>query len=215
MTLTRTLGPSFFPSDLLTPPTAGPDGRINVSPEQFKRLEQEYARGKAEEKRRLAQLSSTLELIVWFYDELGLELPTPDMVPAEESGHERILADFITRWEEAEREGLAEGEFLGVEDVQPTQEVMDWAEDLKTELEDVKSHRESQIQALFDELEPLWKRLGVSDEEIDEFVDQNRGSTETTIQAVSGLESDASDEADGCHSITTSSTAWRLSDERA
>ena len=143
-------------------------------------------RGKAEISQRLSQLSSTLELIVWFYTELGLALPTPDVTsePVTTSEYEQILARFVARWEEAEDEGL-EGDTLGVEGVDPTTDIMEWAETLKTELEEVKAHRESQIQTVFDQLEGLWKRLGTSEDEIDAFVDANRGSTEENVEAVS------------------------------
>lgn len=61
---------------------------------------------------------------------------------------------------------------------------MEWAETLQKELAEVKSHRESQIQIVFDQLEVLWKRLSVSDEEMDAFIDENRGSTEEVVAAV-------------------------------
>lgn len=51
------------------------------------------------------------------------------------------------------------------------------------QLEDEKSRREAHIQTIFDQLDVLWKRLGISDQDIDEFVELNRGSTLQTIQA--------------------------------
>ena len=36
---------------------------------------------------------------------------------------------------------------------------------------------------MYDQLESLWKRLGVEDTDIDEFVDNNRGSTEEVVRA--------------------------------
>lgn len=159
-------------------------------------------RGKAEITRRLSQLSSILELIVWFYAELGLSLPTTDVCGGSLGGtspgagpscgkigqspgsYEDILARFVARWEEAEDEAL-EGDMLGVEGVDPTNGVMEWAEGLKSELEQLKAHRESQIQVIFDQLEVLWKRLGVEESVIDGFVEEHRGSTEETVAAVS------------------------------
>jgi hypothetical protein len=38
---------------------------------------------------------------------------------------------------------------------------------------------------MYDELEILWKRLGVDDVEIDAFVEANRGTTEEAVAAVS------------------------------
>lgn len=40
---------------------------------------------------------------------------------------------------------------------------------------------------MYDELEILWKRLGVDDAEIDAFVESNRGTTEETVASVSLL----------------------------
>ncbi|KAG8880514.1 hypothetical protein FRB98_005042 [Tulasnella sp. 332] len=217
--LTRTLGPTFFPSDILKiPPTpveqderrvdfavalsmnSPPSNRMDVTPERFQRIEKELMRGKAEIASRLSRLSGTLELIVWFYTELGLQLPTPfeeslslgggTSIPSSSSAsgrigpssgsHDQILARFVARWEEAEDEAL-EGDTLGVEGVDPTNGVMEWAEQLKTELEELKAHRESQIQVIFDQLEGLWKRLGVEESVVDTFVEENRGSTEQTV----------------------------------
>ena len=52
-----------------------------------------------------------------------------------------------------------------------------------SQLEDEKARREVHIQTIFDQLDVLWKRLGISDEDIDEFVELNRGSTLQTIRA--------------------------------
>jgi Ase1/PRC1/MAP65 family protein len=43
---------------------------------------------------------------------------------------------------------------------------------------------------MYDELEILWKRLGVDDAEIDAFVESNRGTTEETVASVSHLYSE-------------------------
>lgn len=100
------------------------------------------------------------------------------------SSYDQILARYVARWEEAEDEGL-ESDTLGVEGVDPTNGVMQWAESLKVELEQRKAHRESEIQTIFDQLETLWKRLGVPEEDIDSFVEANRGSRDENVAAVS------------------------------
>ena len=52
--LSRTLGPDFYPSDVLEPtpaldePDYDPDAYRDVSPERFSRLEKELVRGKGE-----------------------------------------------------------------------------------------------------------------------------------------------------------------------
>lgn len=51
------------------------------------------------------------------------------------------------------------------------------------QLDEEKSRREAYIQTIFDQLDVLWKRLGISDGDIDEFVELNRGTTLQTIRA--------------------------------
>ena len=101
-----------------------------------------------------------------------------------ESDHKAVFARFVARLEEAERDGEPiEGTHLGLEGVDPTPALLGWAEVTKVELEEVKRRRETHIQAMYDQLEALWRRLGVPEEAMDEFVDEHRGSTEDTVSA--------------------------------
>ncbi|KAL5521148.1 hypothetical protein ACEPAG_9070 [Sanghuangporus baumii] len=99
--------------------------------------------------------------------------------------YSRIYANFLSRVEEAENEGksVESNPLLGLEGVQPTLELLHWAEHAKSHLEEIKLRRESNIQAMYDQLEALWKRMGVEDEDIDAFVDNHRGSTEGVVRA--------------------------------
>ena len=72
---------------------------------------------------------------------------------------------------------------VGLEGVDPTPELMQWAETTQARLDDMKRKREAHIQAMYDQLEGLWRRLGVSDAEMDKFVEEHRGSTEATVKA--------------------------------
>ncbi|TFY62235.1 hypothetical protein EVJ58_g3992 [Rhodofomes roseus] len=72
---------------------------------------------------------------------------------------------------------------VGLEGVDPTPGLMAWAESTHAELEDVKRRREAHIQAMYDQLEALWRRLGVPDADMDEFVNAQRGSTDVTVKA--------------------------------
>lgn len=47
-----------------------------------------------------------------------------------------------------------------------------------------KLSREARIQELYDQIEPLWTRMGEEQDYIDVFIDSNRGSGEATIRAV-------------------------------
>ena len=101
-----------------------------------------------------------------------------------ESDHKAVFARFVARLEEAERDGESiEGTHVGLEGVDPTPALLAWAEGTKVELEEVKRRREAHIQAMYDQLEALWNRLGVPEEAMDEFVEEHRGSTEETVSA--------------------------------
>ncbi|KAF8904614.1 microtubule associated protein-domain-containing protein [Mucidula mucida] len=101
-----------------------------------------------------------------------------------ESDCRRIFANFVAKVEEAEDEGLCErnGIPIGLEHVDPTPSLLKWAANLQASLEDTKRRRETHIQAMYDELEGLWKRLGVDEGDMDAFVDAHRGSTDETVK---------------------------------
>ena len=101
-----------------------------------------------------------------------------------DADHQRIFAQFVARMEELSDEDLPEtNAALGLEGVEPTQALMAWAESTRVELEDTKKRREAHIQAMYDQLEALWRRLGVPDTDMDAFVEAQRGTTEDTIRA--------------------------------
>ncbi|KAF8586752.1 hypothetical protein K439DRAFT_916927 [Ramaria rubella] len=98
-----------------------------------------------------------------------------------------VFGRFVVRLQEASDESLdlesPGNETFGVEGVEPTVGLVQWAESTKTELEELKSRREAHIQAIYNELDTLWRRLGVEEAEMDAFVDANRGSAEANVQA--------------------------------
>ena len=108
-------------------------------------------------------------------------IPEPEPAP----NYARIYANFLARVEEAENEGksVESNPLIGLEGVQPTVELLHWAEHAKSQLEELKKRRETHIQAMYDQLEALWKRMGVEDEDIDAFVENHRGSTEAVVKA--------------------------------
>ncbi|TDL20353.1 hypothetical protein BD410DRAFT_791159 [Rickenella mellea] len=106
--------------------------------------------------------------------------------PHEElASYHRVFALFVARIEEAEASGvsLEPGSLVGVEGVEPTPGLLAWAASTLATLEETKKKREAAIQAMYDQLEALWRRLGVPQESMDGFVDHNRGSTEETVRA--------------------------------
>ena len=64
---------------------------------------------------------------------IATSAPAPKAPLISEGQYEQILARFVARWEEAEDEAL-EGDTLGVEGVDPTESIMEWAEKLKAEV---------------------------------------------------------------------------------
>ncbi|TFK70232.1 hypothetical protein BDN72DRAFT_888069 [Pluteus cervinus] len=130
-------------------------------------------------------------------DPFAISTPTPacrgrpitpflfrDETTTPESEYPRILARFMARLEEADDEALTEGQSVpfGLENVEPTPGLLRWTASLQSSLEDTKRRRESHIQAMYDQLEGLWRRLGVDDVAMDAFVDMHKGSTEETIR---------------------------------
>ncbi|TCD69305.1 hypothetical protein EIP91_008060 [Steccherinum ochraceum] len=102
-----------------------------------------------------------------------------------ESDYERIFARFVARIEELSDEALGSptAPTIGLEGVEPTPGLIAWAEAKCGSLEDIKRRRENHIQAMYDQLEALWRRLGVADKDMDSFVESQRGSTEATIKS--------------------------------
>ncbi|KAJ7100668.1 microtubule associated protein [Mycena belliarum] len=189
--LARTLGPEFYSQDL----TDEFEYR-DVSPEHFSKLEKELVRGKGEVSKRLSHLSDTFIQIDWLYTELGMVPPIPDdasspstsmrsrssvgsdpfITPsATDATHYRILAEFIDQVASLPQDTLPRLE------VEPTHKLISWAMNLRSSLEDTKRRRETHIQAMYDQLEGLWKRLGVAEADMDAFVETHRGSTEETV----------------------------------
>ncbi|KAI0300522.1 microtubule associated protein-domain-containing protein [Multifurca ochricompacta] len=107
-------------------------------------------------------------------------LVSPSNPVETEIAYQRIFAHFVARLDEADDGPLAR-RCAGLEGVQPTPGLLAWAETTRNALEDLQRRREAHIQAMYDQLEGLWRRLGVPDAAMDEFVDAHRGSTEETI----------------------------------
>lgn len=113
---------------------------------------------------------------------LFLTTESPSQSPAElEISYQRIFARFVAQAEEAESENLNLAE-VALTGVDPTPGLLSWAASLSASLNALKARREAHIQAMYDQLEALWRRLGVSEEDMDGFVEAHRGSTEEVVQ---------------------------------
>ncbi|KAJ3534779.1 hypothetical protein NMY22_g6771 [Coprinellus aureogranulatus] len=102
----------------------------------------------------------------------------------EEVNYRRILNQYIARIEEVDGEAVPENPNvpLGLEGVEPTLGLLEWAAAQQSSLEELKQSRESHIQSMYDQLEGLWRRLGVDEAAMDAFVEMHRGSTEDVVR---------------------------------
>ena len=112
----------------------------------------------------------------------------PPVLPDEDERlYQRIFGRFAAAIENASEEDIAAVEagrkVLGLDGVQPTPGLLDWAVTMRGALEQLKRAREVAIQAMYDQLEVLWRRMGVPDEQMDAFVDAHRGATEEVVKA--------------------------------
>ncbi|EIW75642.1 hypothetical protein CONPUDRAFT_77281 [Coniophora puteana RWD-64-598 SS2] len=117
----------------------------------------------------------------------------PDSAPEHAHPHESeylaLLGKFITLLDSsATGEGGEEQQpnptaLLHSMRVQPIPALVEWAANLCDRLSGLKKGREAQIQAMYDQLEGLWRRMGVPEEAMDGFVEANCGTTEASIAA--------------------------------
>ncbi|KZP14853.1 hypothetical protein FIBSPDRAFT_833637 [Athelia psychrophila] len=97
-----------------------------------------------------------------------------------EASYQRIFARFVAQIEEAESEDLGIAE-AALSNIEPTPGLLAWAQSTHDALAELKLQRESHIQAMYDQLEGLWRRLGVAESDMDGFVEAHRGSTEDVV----------------------------------
>ncbi|KAF9479819.1 hypothetical protein BDN70DRAFT_833821 [Pholiota conissans] len=108
-----------------------------------------------------------------------------DVSVAPEFEYRQIFAKFVLRVEEldsASTQPTPQNVPVGLDNVEPTNSLLSWAANLQASLEETKRRREAHIQAMYDQLEGLWRRLGVADADMDTFVEAHRGSTQETVQ---------------------------------
>ncbi|KZT35260.1 hypothetical protein SISSUDRAFT_188445 [Sistotremastrum suecicum HHB10207 ss-3] len=170
----RVLGNQFSSLDPKDLETAGNTSDVqDVTSERFARLEKELVRGKTELSRLMSWIKEKFDHVEWLYGELGMSPPSPSdpfIVGLDETSS--FIRAFITYRDSESLEGI-----------EPTNNLISWIERTTSELEELKVRRESQIQGMYDQLEGLWRRLGVDEREIDEFVEAWRGSTEAVMEA--------------------------------
>ncbi|KAG9126321.1 hypothetical protein FRC07_003920 [Ceratobasidium sp. 392] len=182
-----------IPLPLPKPDTPPPD----VSPAHFARLDRELQRAKQALSERRSQLASTLLHASWLMLEMGMALPCEEDVWENGDEGDQVFVKFLAGLGEAEAEMEANGETVGeggaddgmkaalraVEGVVPKVSIISWATELVSALEAEQTSREQRIQELYNQLAPLWTRLGVPPEEVEEFIDKNQGCSENSVLA--------------------------------
>ena len=94
--------------------------------------------------------------------------------------------DWIAdEFDEAILAHLGVGEHRVQKDMLPTTDNLSRVEAKRQWLEEEKSSRNTTIQTTYDKLYPLWTMLGVSEEEMEQFVNCWMGSTMDVVNAVS------------------------------
>ncbi|KAH8917052.1 hypothetical protein BT69DRAFT_1287032 [Atractiella rhizophila] len=171
------LGSSFFTPGLeVGDPSSTSDntswrGR-SYTPSMLERLKQEITRCTQEVERRAAILHSDLSEILTLWSELEIN---PCTTEPQRSDSE--APPYPCALEEVEFDAGIMAH-LGLPDGRETK-----ARERREWLEREKERRESLIQALFDKLTPLWTRLGTTEEECDQFMEENKGVGGESIQA--------------------------------
>ncbi|CAE6433798.1 unnamed protein product [Rhizoctonia solani] len=197
-------GPSGHPppydSTLPSPTTTDYTPPVDVSPAHFARLDRELQRAKLAITERRTQLARTLLHASWMMLEMGMDLPSEEDGWDDESRDDvtegdRAFVRFLRGLVDAEAEMEAAGECSGdaedgmkaamraVERLDPKLEILTWSSELVKALEGEQSHREQRIQDLYNQLAPLWTRLGVPEEEVEAFIESNQGCSEKSVLA--------------------------------
>ncbi|KAG2742499.1 hypothetical protein P692DRAFT_20956079 [Suillus brevipes Sb2] len=94
----------------------------------------------------------------------------------------RSLGHFIELLDSSPQDSPP-GPILNSCGIEPTQGILAWADRLHAELNELKRRREVHIQAMYDQLEALWRRMGVDEDVMDGFVEANRGTMPPVVQA--------------------------------
>lgn len=101
--------------------------------------------------------------------------PTPTSLSELSADPERefqhALFRFVQLLDSSATPDPAPATLLGSLAVEPTHKMLLYAEQRCTELTELKKRRETHIQTMYDQLESLWRRMGVDDRAMDAFVE--------------------------------------------
>ncbi|KIJ16234.1 hypothetical protein PAXINDRAFT_114030 [Paxillus involutus ATCC 200175] len=97
--------------------------------------------------------------------------------------YHQAFSRFVQLLDSSSTSDLVPAALLSSLGVEPTQKMLLWADHRCAELTELKRRRETHIQAMYDQLEALWRRMGVNDQAMDGFIEANSGTTPQVIQA--------------------------------
>ncbi|GAA5992205.1 hypothetical protein JCM10908_001819 [Rhodotorula pacifica] len=148
---------------------------LDLTQNRMNALEREVVRCESEIAHRKELLDSDANEIFALRCELGIHQETTNSLGESTSGDpfdEEILWHLgVGETRQEKREML------------PTAENVQKLEAKRKWLEDEKDSRNETIQTTYDKLYPLWTMLGVTEEEMDDFVNRNMGSTMGVVNA--------------------------------
>ncbi|KAK4700631.1 Ase1/PRC1/MAP65 family protein, partial [Phenoliferia sp. Uapishka_3] len=155
---------------------------LDLRLERMSNLERELLRCDAEVARRRTIINANVNEIFQLRTELGIHQDTHSP-PSSTHPSESANAPISDPFDEAILCHLGVGDARQQTDLAPTNENLQRVEAKRKWLEEEKDHRNELIQKTYDKLYPLWGMLGVSDAEMDEFVNRWMGSTPDVVNA--------------------------------
>ncbi|ORY29830.1 microtubule associated protein-domain-containing protein [Naematelia encephala] len=172
---------------------------LDVGEEVMESLGDVYQKALEERTIRLNNLQNLLLDLLWIHRELGLP-PVPlshphhfpihllpskstEEQPGAHSGYEKLLSRFFTANAGLEYDDDEGAELAGMDGVEPEVGLVAWAEEVSELWVRERDARQARIQLVFNQLEPLWARLEVDQDQIDLFVQMNMGCSEASIKA--------------------------------
>ncbi|KAK4052832.1 Microtubule bundling protein [Microbotryomycetes sp. JL201] len=158
--------------------------KLDLRLERMSSLEREILRCDAEIARRRDELNANVNEIFALRAELGISQPS-DAVSGTSSAEEGAAAATAASdaFDEAILAHLGVGDQRERKELLPTTENLARVEAKRKWLEEEKESRNQTIQATYDKLYPLWTMLGVTELEMEQFVNCWMGSTMDVVNA--------------------------------
>ncbi|KAI5477642.1 microtubule associated protein [Pseudohyphozyma bogoriensis] len=156
---------------------------LDLRLERLSALEREVMRCETEIAHRRSVISANVTEIFTLRTELGIH-QNSSLPISHDHDTDTANAPVPDEFDEAVLAHLGVGEEREKKELKPTRENLLRVEAKRQWLEEEKNHRNMLIQTTYDKLYPLWTMLGVSEVEMEDFVNQWMGSTSDAVTAV-------------------------------